>query len=170
MRRNVFRALLPLMALPLMVACPFQQKEDDTEKDILTLLALPEQMEINGNWHDGFGTHNIQASKTITGEVSGYWNWGGSGTVLDFSNATRTAYVRTGVPSWCTNSGACECFDAGVCHNRNVWTKSGGTVYFCQIVYNKPTLDEARSDPAAADATDLASGCNGFAWSTMTPQ
>jgi len=37
-------------------------------------------------------------------------------------------------------------------------------------VYNKPTLDEARSDPAAADATDLASGCNGFAWSTMTPQ
>ena len=182
MRRNVVRALLPLMALPLMVACPFQQEKDDTEKDILTLLALPEQMEINGNWKDGFNwaQHTIGVAKTLDGEVSGNWiddssaNLGGSrvvGVVVEFSNQIRTAYVRTGVPSWCGSSGDCECYDAQVCFNRNVWTISNGKVYYCQIVYNKPTLNEAKADPTTADASSPSSGGCGFgSWTELKPR
>lgn len=188
MRRNVFRALLPLMALPLMVACPFQQKEDDTEKDILTLLALPEQMEINGNWKDGltsyppgyWAKHNIGASKSLFGEVSGYWiedssenEFGGvvNGVVVDFSHQSKTAYTRTGVPSWCLNAGDCECYTAGACYNRNVWTTSAGKLYYCQIVYNKPTLAEAKADATTADASSPATGGCGFgSWTELKPR
>lgn len=177
MRRNVFRALLPLMALPLMVACPFQQEEDNSEQAnmLLMLTAMPEQMELNGTWSDGFSTHSILASRTISGGTSGFWNSGGNGTVLEFSNSTRTAYVKTGIPGWCTGQGAaypnCPCFSAGECYNRNVWTKSGGDFYYCQIVYNKSTLDAAKADATTADPSNpSANGCGGFAWSKMTPQ
>jgi hypothetical protein len=173
-----------------MVACPFQQKEDDTEKDILTLLALPEQMEINGNWKDGvtsyWAKHHIGASKSLFGEVSGYWiedsseNPDGSlvvGVVVEFSNQIRTAYVRTGVPSWCSGQGDtypnCTCFDAGVCYQRRLWTRFNGSFYYCDTVFNKTTLAEAKSDPGNPVSYNdpTASGsCGGFTWTHLVPR
>lgn len=185
MKRNVFRALPLLMALPLMVACPFPLKEDDSDDDILTLLFWPDQqMEINGNWISNYGENlRIQATKTIAGGVLGYWytkvsSYESSGIVVDFSNSTRTAYVRTGVPSWCTGQGTglneCTCYNAGVCYNRNVWTKSQGKYYYCQDAYNKPSLDEVRSAPDNADESNPGSGGCGsspsFPWTELNPQ
>lgn len=194
MRRNVFRALLPLMALPLMVACPFQQEEDDTEKDILTLLALPEQMEINGNWKEGltsdppgyWAKHNIGASKSLFGEVSGYWiedssenEFGGvvNGVVVDFSNSKRVSYLQTPVPDWCAKQGDtypnCTCFDAGVCYQRRLWTRFNGSFYYCDTVFNKTTLAEAKSDPGSpvnyANPT-AAKSCGFASWTELKPR
>lgn len=188
MRRNVFRALLPLMALPLMVACPFQQEKDDTEKDTLTLLALPEQMEINGNWIERFadgsygGEHSVQASNSILNGMTGYWNvsapWSSTtGSVVEFSNSRRVSYLQTPVPDWCSGQGDtypnCTCFDAGVCYQRRLWTRFNGSFYYCDTVFNKTTLAEAKSDPGNPvsynDPTASAS-CGDFTWTHLVPR
>lgn len=187
-KRNVFGALLPLMALPLLVACPFQlqKEEDDSEKDAaLALLVLPEPLAINGAWSTTFGeNHDIQASKSIAGGTTGYWNssapWDATtATVVEFSNEEREVYTRTGRPSWCTGQGTgmnqCLCYNAGVCYNRTVWTFYNGRFYYCQITFNRPTLEEAKTaTPSSYSAVDpTANGsCGGGSspWSRLDPR
>ncbi len=178
MKRNALRVLFALMALPLFVACPFTFEGDDSEQEML-LLPL-ESLEISGSYKDNYGgQHKIQATRVVAG-VMGYWNSEDSSsstqaTIVDFSNQLRTVYTRTGVPDWCTGQGTafpqCECYNTGLCYNRNVWTIDSGDIYYCQIVYNKPTLAEAIADPATANPDDPdTTGCGGtFAWSKLSP-
>ena len=162
------------------------QKEAN-DKDMTNLLALAavatEQLALNGNWNDNFSnTHAISAQKNIaTGATSGSWVTKSTSsttdaTVVEFDNASKTVYTKTGVPSWCTGQGtsfpSCPCFDAKTCYNRNVWTiDSTGTYYYCQIVYNKPSLAEAKADTTTADSSNpSASGCGSFSWTKLTRQ
>jgi hypothetical protein len=181
-KRNVFRALLPLMALPLLVACPFpwQMENDDSEKEAnLALLFLPVPLAINGAWEDQFTIkYDIQASKSIAGGTTGYWKDDYTdAAVVEFSNADREVYTRTGKPSWCTGQGTgmnqCLCYNAGVCYNRTVWTFYNGRFYYCQITSNRPTLEEAKTaTPSPYNATNPAANnsCNIFTWSRLDPR
>ncbi len=54
-------------------------------------------------------------------------------------------------------------------YSRFDWTFDQGTLYYCQIAYDAADLGTALQNTTAARA-DLAAGCNGFAWTTLTPQ
>jgi hypothetical protein len=63
--------------------------------------------------------------------------------------------------------------DASNTYFPNRWSRfdttvQAGQVWYCQTAYAEPTLADAVATPAA-DATDLASGCAGFAWSQLVP-
>lgn len=159
----------------------FESAEDEPMEDLLLVaVALPSTMEINGSWDDNFGSsHTIQGSKANALEAgTGSWNTDTTDrTILEYSNDTRTVYTRTGVPSWCTSQGTdglsseCECFDAGTCFSRFMWTKSQDKFYYCELIYNKPTLEEAKSASAPIDDSDPAnSGCDGFSWNRLDAQ
>ena len=61
--------------------------------------------------------------------------------------------------------------DAGNTYFPNRWSRfdtsvQGGQVWYCQTAYAAASLADAVATPAA-DATDLAGGCAGFAWSEL---
>jgi hypothetical protein len=128
---------------------------------LLSALATPPPQpcsspEICGNWSDDYtGIHSINATEwTVnygTPEVD---------TIVEFSNTTNTLYILT--PSNAFNPNT---------YSRIVWTEiTASTFYYCIVVYNKPDLVSAKSDPATADSSNLASGCGGFAWTKMSPR
>lgn len=151
-------------------------ESDDPMRDmLLAVVALPSVMEINGSWQDNFGSnHTIQGSKANSLD-SGTGTWRTDTTertILEYSNESKTAYTRTGVPSWCSGQGAsfpnCTCFDAGECFSRFTWTNAQDKFYFCEVVYNKPTLADAKSDNTAANSSDPTNtGCGGFSWTRL---
>lgn len=166
MIRNALRVLFTLMALPLFVACPFTFEEDDSEQEMLTMLAFPIPLEINGHWDEGYATHDIQASKTLAAGGSGYWNSSGTGNttyarVVAFDNEAQVLYKYvTGCTeaSWCT-----------VGYSRVFWTYSEGNLYYCDENFGKPTLQEAIEDPIDANPANLTAGCGPFPWSKLSP-
>lgn len=169
MRRNVFRALLPLMALPLMVACPFQQKEDDSNT-LLLWVALPEYLEISGKWKSDWTTDSIQASKPHTGQAAGSWDQSGSGnttfaTIVEFDNVNRVLFKNvTGCTQvgWCTEG-----------YSRVVWTYYKGNLYSCDVNYGKATLSEAKSDagsPVNYANPTAANSCGFWSWTKLKPR
>jgi hypothetical protein len=48
------------------------------------------------------------------------------------------------------------------------WLYDGGTLYYCQSVYDAETSDAAWSAPGA-EPSDLDAGCGGFPWSPLEP-
>ena len=52
--------------------------------------------------------------------------------------------------------------------SRFDWTWDGQDLYFCQIVYDAITEQEAAGN-TGADRADLAAGCSGFGWSRLIP-
>ena len=172
MRRNVFRALLPLMALPLMVACPFQQGKDDSEQTNLMLMITPARgdcmisgirLDLSGNRTDTWGTsHSIYGINSLIAEQGCHWDSSGSGNttysnIVEFDNTSKILYKNvTGctLTGWCTTG-----------YSRVFWTSSGGNTYYCDENYGQATLAAAKSDPVNANTGDLGGGCNGFPWS-----
>lgn len=52
--------------------------------------------------------------------------------------------------------------------SRFDWVTTGAKLYFCQTTYDAAT-EAAALAATPADSADLANGCNGFAWSELTP-
>jgi len=100
-----------------------------------------------------------------------YGFWGGliNPVIVEFDNNTKTLYVK-GIkePSWADCNGNGTYGERGVeCYSRVVWTKYNNDYYYCEIVYNKGSLEQAKSDPATADSSNPASGGCGvlsFPW------
>ncbi len=62
--------------------------------------------------------------------------------------------------------------DPGNVYNGDLWSRfdwawSNDDLFYCQSVYDGPTLEDALA--GSADPTDLAMGCGGFAWTNLTP-
>ena len=53
--------------------------------------------------------------------------------------------------------------------DRFEWTVSSDTLYYCQILFDVDSEEEAESDENLADADDLDEGCDGFSWTELTP-
>jgi len=97
-----------------------------------------------------------------------YGFWGGliNPVIVEFDNNTKTLYVK-GIkePSWADCNGNGINGEPGVeCYSRIVWTKYNNDYYYCEIVYNKGSLEQAKSDTTTANSSSLASGCGGFSW------
>lgn len=151
-----------------------KEEKDLFDKNTETFLLLDslnksqEFLEINGFWKDNFGGyHNIYASKSASYGTKGYWEGLTNRIIVEFDNSSRTLYVKgINEPSYADCNGNGTNGQSGVeCYSRIVWTKHNDSYYYCEIVFNKGSLDAAKSDPATANATNPdSSGCGGFSW------
>jgi hypothetical protein len=57
-------------------------------------------------------------------------------------------------------------------YNKNVWTEpdGDGVFHYCTVDFGLETLEAAQASEETADSSDLAMGCGGFSWNTMTPK
>jgi len=167
-----------LIAFGLFVNCfglTTDKKESGLNKDAENLLLADylnktsiEYLEINGKWKDNWNTyHYIFAEKNPISGVHGFWEGLVNRIIVEYDNVSKTLYVKgINEPSWadCNENGTNG--EKGVeCYSRIVWTYYNNHYYYCEIVYNKKSLDQAKSDPATANATNPdTSGCGGFSW------
>ncbi len=108
--------------------------------------------EIFGDWTDQYdSTYSIDES-TIDGGYGSYDVVGISagGQYIVAQNAESNTYF--------------PCL-----YSRFDWFVDGGDTYLCQTVYGAESV-EAALVPPLADPNDLATGCNGFIWSQLSPQ
>lgn len=152
-----------------------KDKLDETGENLLLLDYLNktniEFLEINGSWKDNYsGYHQIYAEKNPISGVHGFWEGLTNKIIVEFDNSSKTLYVKgINEPSWADCNGNGTNGENGVdCYSRIVWTKYNDSYYYCEIIYNKGSLDEAKNDPTTADASNPASGgCGGFFWTKL---
>lgn len=163
------------------VACDLSSsKEESASMVLFTVLQVSAQvsrspmlsadLEINGDYNEDIYfdgstliTHRIQAAYEPAVGYAGTWKsetpWGTvERTVIEFDNGSQTAYVDC--PA---------CWTPGI--SRMVWTVYNDHLYYCEIVFGKSTLAEAKADPAAADPADptVAGSCGFSYWSRLDP-
>jgi hypothetical protein len=51
--------------------------------------------------------------------------------------------------------------------SRFEWTRSGNKLWYCQVVFEAATEQDAQSAPAANPANPATGGCGNFAWSEL---
>lgn len=114
--------------------------------------ASEDPLSIVGEYVDDFGSsHHITEAQWRIDEARF--------AILEFSNADRRL-IAANAPENTYFPGKFSRFD---------WATAEGTLWYCQIAYDKPSLDDARATPAP-DASKLeSSGCSGFPWSRLTP-
>jgi len=167
-----------LIAFGLLVNCfglETDKKDSGLDKNAEILLLADylnktnvEYLEINGKWKDNWNTyHYIYAEKNAFSGLHGFWEGLINRVIVEFDNNTKTLYVKgINEPSWADCNGNGTNGQSGVeCYSRIVWTKYNNDYYYCEIVYNKGSLEQAKSDPTTADSSNPASGgCGGFSW------
>lgn len=113
-------------------------------------------LDIAGTWDDQFGTTHI-----ITAE-----SWEQAGTygtsvfdILEYDNDERWAVAQ---------NDASNAYSGGL-FSRFEWTEVGADLYFCQVLFDGATQEDAEM-AGPADASDpTGNTCGGFAWSELNP-
>ena len=109
-----------------------------------------EGLEIVGEYIDNFMTaHSISEDE---------WSFAGSVfAIAEYDNDAMYVVAQ---------NGEANDFNPGL-WSRFDWAWDGEQLYYCQSVYDGPTIEDARA--GGADAGDLAMGCGGFAWTMLNP-
>lgn len=145
-----------------LVACEDDEKTADVGTDDSSMGDTDSDtedatLEIVGNYVDDWGGRHTIGSNT----------W-----VSTFPGATDTdaAAVYTSVIAHFDNVEKYVILDNGDgTFGRNDWFVGEGVVYYCSIEYAATSFEVAKANETA-DNTDLVgAGCNGFAWTAMTP-
>ncbi|HNC98117.1 MAG TPA: hypothetical protein PKW90_18440, partial [Myxococcota bacterium] len=118
----------------------------------------------------GFSWSKLSAPLSIIGSYTD--NWGGS---HEISQSTWTSGSSVYHIQMVDNNGSFLVAqnDAANTYNPELysrfdWTYDQGTLYYCQIAYDAADMASALQNTSAVRA-DLAAGCNGFGWSSLTP-
>jgi len=171
-----------LIAFGLLVNCSGlgkDKKDSGLDKNAENLLLADylnktnvEYLEINGKWKDDSDyVYQIYAEKNAFSGFQGFWGDFTYRIIVEFDNNTKTLYVKAiGEPRFgeitidCNGNGIGA--ELGVeCYSRIVWTKYNNHYYYCEIVSNKGSLEEAKSDPTTVDSSNPESGrCGIFSW------
>jgi len=129
-----------------------------------------EYLEINGKWRADFGgIYYIFAEKNAFFGFRGFWEEYNYTIrlIVEFDNNTKTLYAKQINEPFMTDcNGNRTPEESGVeCYSRIVWTKYNNKYYYCEVVYGKGSLGQAKSDPTTADSSNPESGgCGGFSW------
>jgi hypothetical protein len=163
---------LILAASVFLTSCFGTSSTNDSSNNAALLLAstMPstEAFALNGSWKDDYNTtHTINVSRTFSissGTISttGTWNDGYDNSIIvEFDNTGRYAYGQR--PSTASYN-ASKFF-------KRVYTTYNNQTYYCEIIYGKATLADAKAATDTSSTTNPAStGCGGFAWSKLTKQ
>lgn len=158
---------------------PFKKEEKKglLENPAVLVLALnqsqSENMEINGTWISNFFTYTFSATKSPSTGTTGTFEGKDpgntlirSGSIVDFNNQNKTFISRYNENSVDCNGNGNQT-DEGVCFNRFRWVISSGTLYICEEVKDKASLDAVNNDTTSANPDDLNNGCRGIGWENL---
>jgi hypothetical protein len=114
--------------------------------------------ELVGEWTGPFGSETISATSWNAYDTSGELSF--EQRVTSFDNAANSAIVQ--------NLPTAE-FGPNT-YGRIVWTEPAATGFaYCTVAFGHATPAEAQAAPEqGVDRNDLAAGCAGFGWSTLT--
>lgn len=110
-------------------------------------------LEIAGSWVDNYaGSHEITQSTWVM-------DMGGTFHISQYSNGDDFLIAQN---------------DAANAYNPDLWSRfdwtyDGSDLYYCQSAYDAAS-EAAALAATPANASDLNSGCGGFAWSALTAQ
>jgi hypothetical protein len=151
LRHLSLRALLVLAAAPLVVACA---EEEDA-------VVEGEDLEIAGLWTDNFDSFHDITTEQWSMSFAPFEEGGERSVSLflfeSFSNEDRVIIAQNDA----NNEFSPSLF------SRLDWAWVGDDLYFCQTSFDSATAEAAAAVPAA-DATNVETGCGGFAWSSLT--
>lgn len=111
---------------------------------------LVPRLPIAGTWDDGFAAHTVDEAT---------WDIGDDTFAVFDTDLTEGMLIA--------QNGADNAFSAGL-WSRFEWVITSTTTSYCQSVFDATSANAASQAPRA-DAADLAAGCGGFPWSTLTP-
>lgn len=116
----------------------------------------PVTIAIAGTWNDNFGTtHIIDATSWSQANTYGESTFA----ILDFDNERGWAVAQNG-----SDNG----FNPDL-YSRFEWVEVGPQIYFCQVLFDGATQEDAEK-AGPADASDPATdGCGGYSWSELNP-
>ena len=171
-----------LIAFGLLVNCfglRTDKKDSGLDKNAENLLLADylnktnvEYLEINGKWKDDYGYyHYIYAEKNAFSGLHGFWEGLTNRIIVEFDNNTKTLYVK-GINEPRFDALSVDCNGNGIsgergveCYSRIVWTKYNNDYYYCEIVYNKGSLEQAKNDTTTANSTEPdRRGCGASPW------
>jgi hypothetical protein len=139
-----FQLIVPVLLLAVLLLGGCLPAESDGD-----FVAVPE---IHGTYLDDFGGTHVIGKDT--------WD--------DGFSLFHYVRVRNGLDYLIAQNDAGNSFNPNL-YSRFDWTVSSDELYYCQIAFAAATADDAEAN-TAADRGNLATGCNGFAWSKLTPQ
>ena len=129
-----------------------EETEDTENTDDTEDTAPPETLDLIGTYTDSWG-----GTQTVTDDT---WSTGSGSLyhISQFDNDAGSIVAQN---------------DSGNSYNPDLfskfeWTMDNDGLYYCQSAYNAATEEDAMN--AAADATDLTTGCGGFGWSSLTAE
>ncbi|MCB1176777.1 MAG: hypothetical protein KDK36_04265 [Leptospiraceae bacterium] len=152
------------------------------ERTNLQALVLGQQQTITSEAASLFSLNGTYSSFTGNGTTSTTTTYiiaktGLSGVWLDDASTYSSCYliveftsgiIYTQNPS---NYGACFASDSNKGKFNKILyfanTSKSNSYYYCSVAFGKASLSEAKADTTTADATNITSGCNGFAWSRI---
>lgn len=108
-----------------------------------------EGLEIAGDYVDDFMTEH-----SITDEL---WSFAGASFVIEDYDNQAMWVIAQNHESNMYSPGLWSRFD---------WTWADDQLYYCQTVFDGQTIEDAQA--VSADPGDLAKGCSGFSWSTLS--
>jgi hypothetical protein len=142
-------ASLSACLLLLLAACTPEPADDSGETGETGETGEDESLE-PGSYTDDFGdTHTITAAQ--------WQNSSGSFAIIQWYEDEQWLLAQNGPD----NMYFPELW------SRFDWTWDGDQLYYCQIVFDGATSDDAVA--GSSDANDLLMGCNGFAWTMLNP-
>ncbi len=128
-----------------------------------------EPLEINGRWKDNNENYyKIYAMKNPYLGLNGLWQKENQPkTIVDFDNTAKVLYIKSfNEPSNvdCNANGINN--EQGIeCYSRIMWTYYQDKLYICELVLNKPTLEQAKNDSTTTDSSNPdAGGCGPNPW------
>jgi hypothetical protein len=132
----------------------------------------------DGGEGDGGGSDEGGDGGTTGIELAGSWldNWGGDHEISDalWSSYAGSSLVHLSGYDNEANYAVGQNDEANA-YNPELWSRfdwtvdSDGTLWFCQSAYDSASEEEALAVPMADPTNPAASGCGGFAWSSLSP-
>ena len=118
----------------------------------------------------GFGWSEFRADLDLTGDYTD--SWGGAHSINAFAWTSGSSVYHISQSDNEANWAVAQ-NDAANSWNPELWSKfewttdANGGWFYCQSAYDAATEEDAMA--AAANTSDLVTGCGGFEWSELTP-
>lgn len=134
-----------------------------------------QEIEIAGTWKQ-YTSNKVTSTYEvayISSDLKGIGNWNAfdpSGTslnaysIVEFDNSTNTLYYSNSGSVYSSTSG----YVTAQKYGKIVWTNiDNSQFYYCEIVYGKASLADAKASTTTADSSNLSTGCSNFSWTLM---
>ncbi|PKA17524.1 hypothetical protein [Leptospira haakeii] len=173
MRKFRTKAIILLFALSLInTACFETEKSESDNSAIIAALIQANYIEVGGSWQIGYYSGGSDGGVFGTAAITAQ-SWIEQGmqklTIVEIDNANRKLYYQASADD-SSNPSKYGRIDWTAIHSNSCPSSASRCFEYCQIVYGKNTLAEAKSDPATSNPSAIkTNGCNGFGYNYMIP-